>query len=975
MQERGGRAITILAAGLALAVGSGCSDDDGQQPGVGQPPLGELLAVDEELNLTGLSGPVDAVRDVNGRIHIYATSEPDALLVQGYLSARDRAPQMEVMRRFATGRVCEAFCAIDPSQVEIDIAFRMLGMHRVAQAQYDASSDQLRANLDAYASGVSQLFAEIRSGEREIVSGVTLFEPKHFTEWTAVDSLAFARLLEWQLSYDTDDIDLTALLDGLRTTFPASDTDPLVAARAGIERDLVRFAPPDDATIIDGLGSMGATSLTLPGPGESPSTQSPAEPSAAEGVEPGWSLSHSDLAARRLALATAAEGYQRGIERLRELLAGGHGFGSNNWAIAPERSATGHALLASDPHLALDSPATFWPVSLHVTITEGEVSPGDMHAGGLSFPGTPALILGHNEHVAWGATVTYTDVTDVYVETLSSDGEATSFEGQDVPLETIEEDIVLADGSTYTYEVQVVPHHGPIIPTIEDGKVVAADPEVGALSVRWTGFEVTHELEGVFGLLRAADVDEARAALEQFDVGGQNWMLADTTGNIAWTSHIMVPYRDDAALQWNPTTYEGTLPCLLLPGDGTAEWTGFWDDDAVPWAKNPTAGYLATANNDPVGHTLDNDPSNEQQADGSSGFLSCSYAHGFRQGSVKRRIDEHTDPFELDELSSIQGDVRSPMGSRVVPALLLAIDAAQAEQASPGTHPDLTAVVNDPAYDSSLIAQVEASLVAWQDESDFEAHSGVNPDDNEAIGLDQAEARAAQATLIFNAFLVRFINRVFGDELARVGKGRGTIHDVRGLLLLLESDPANLATYDANTGDSALWDDIDTLEVESRQERMIRALLDGLAWLQANAGSIDDWRWGHFHTLRFGALVATWGSLSNPTVSDAVFPNGYPRHGDLFVVDASHYGSRKSLEDDLDFSYGSGPNQRFVAELNPDGLVVKNALPGGAVYDPDDPHFADQAEEWRRNEVHDVPFVLDEVLAAAESRTVLWPAQ
>ncbi|MBW2454561.1 MAG: penicillin acylase family protein [Deltaproteobacteria bacterium] len=959
------------------------------QPGVGQPPLGELLAVDEELSLTGLTGPVDAVRDVNGRTHIYATSVTDALLVQGYLSARDRGPQMEVMRRFATGRVCEVFCGLDPSMIESDISFRMLGMHRVAQDQYDASSDQLRAYLDAYASGVSQLFAEIRSGDRETPRGVIMLEPKHFTEWTAVDSLAFARLLgtavdslafarllEWQLSYDTDDIGLTALLDGLRSTFPANDADPLVAARAGMERDLLRFAAPDDATIIDGLGSIGESALSFPGPGDG-RAKTPGDRTAVDGLEPGWSVSHAELAARRLELAAAARGYQRGIERLRELLAGGHGFGSNNWAVAPERSATGNALLASDPHLALESPATFWPVSLHVTATEGEVSPEDLHAAGLSFPGTPAIILGHNENVAWGATVTYTDVTDVYVETLSSDGEATAFEGQDVPLEIIEEDIVLDDGSTYTYEVQVVPHHGPIIPTIEDGKVVSPDPNVGALSVRWTGFEVTHELEGVFGLLRATDVDEARAALDQFDVGGQNWMLADTSGNIAWTSHIMVPYRDDAALQWNPTTYEGTLPCLLLPGDGTAEWTGFWDDDAVPWAKNPTGGYLATANNDPVGGTLDNDPSNDQQSDGSSGFLACSYAHGFRAGSVKRRIDAHTDPFELDDMSSIQADVRSPMGSRVVPALLLAIDAAQAEEANAGSHPDLTAVVNDPAYDSSLIAQVEASLIAWQDEADFEARSGVDPDDNQAISLDEVEGRAAQATLVFNAFLVRFINRVFGDELARIDMGSGTRHDVRGLLLLLESDPANLATYDANTGDSALWDDLDTVEVESRQERMIRALLDGLTWLQANAdGSFDDWRWGYFHTLRFSALVSVWGGiLSNPTVTDTVFAGGYPRHGDMFVVDAAHYDIDKGLAEELDFSYGSGPNQRFVAELNPDGLVVKNVLPGGAVFDADDPHFGDQAEEWRRNEVHEVPFVLDDVLAAAESRTLIWPTQ
>ncbi len=978
-QGRMARGFGWLAVSAVLALGTGCSDADplpGEQVADPDPPLGDLLDIDDELSLTGLNGPVDAVRDVNGRTHIYATSLVDAMLVQGYVCARDRAPQLELMRRYATGQLCEVFCGLSPSMFETDVAFRMLGMHRVAQAQYDTASDELRANLDAYASGVSQLFAEIRSGERELARGVTVFEPEHFVEWTAVHTLAFARLLEWQLAYDTDDIDRSELLDDLRSTFPGNDSDPLVALRSGMERDLIRFAPADDATIIDGLGAIGETSLSHDAPAAAQAAQSNVvgTTGAAEPRLPG---ADDGSTARRRKLAEATRGYRRGLARVREALAGSGDFGSNNWAIAPERSASGHALLANDPHLALSSPATFWPVALHVTAQAGETSPQDIHAAGLSFPGTPSVILGHNEHVAWGATVTYTDVTDIYVETLSSDGKATVFKGQEVPLETIEEVIVLGDGSSYTYEVQVVPHHGPIIPTIQDGKVVAPDPAEGALTVRWTGFELTQDLDAVFGLLQVTNVDEARAVLADFDVGGENWMLADTAGDIAWTSHTLVPYRDDAALAWNPTTYEGLLPCFMLPGDGTAEWTGFWDDDAVPWAKNPPAGYLATANNDPVGNTLDNDPSNDVQSDGSSGFLGCSFAHGFRQGSVKRRIDEHTEPFALDDMSSIQADVRSPLGSRLVPALLLAIDNAQAEESTPGTHPDLADVVADAVYDPSLIAQVEASLTAWQDEADFEARSGVDLDTNEAISLSEVEGQAGQATLIFNAWVVRFINRVFGDELARVGRPSGTDHDIRGLLHILESDPANLATFDAVTGDSALWDDIDTVAVESRQERMIRALLDGLSWLDQNVeGSIEDWRWGHYHTLTFEPPSGVpWGALANPSVDDQVFPDGYPRHGDMYVVDASHYGIHKSLESDLDFSYGSGPNQRFVIELDPAGVKVKNALPGGAVFDADDPHFGDQAEEWRRNQVHEVPFVLDDVVAAAESRIVLWPAQ
>lgn len=958
--------------GSILACCYGCSSDPSAPLERG--PLGDRLPIAERLELEGLGAPVNAVRDVHGRTHIYAESFRDALLAEGYLVARDRTVQLDLFRRFGAGSIAEALSEADASLVETDIAARQVGLARVAREQWQQLDDQeLRAGIEAYASGVTQLFREIRSGQRALPKGVVFWEPALFEDWTPVDSLVLGRLQTMLLSYDdTADLDTAELLADFQTTFAASSADPLMAARAGIERDYIRFAPPDPATTIDGFGAIGATSAKLAATDPASksniaATSAGARPVARpKGIDPSFSKA---LRATRV--------YRRALSRLRAVFAPEGDFGSNNWAVGPMRSQTGRAMLASDPHLALSSPSVFWPVSLHVGRDPDIPTDSEHHVGGIAFPGIPGIILGHNRHVAWGGTVTGYDVTDVWRETLTSDGGSVIHNGQPVPLETVDEVIELQDGSSVTYQVKIVPHHGPIVPDIVGGQVVDPDPATGAFSVAWTGHEPTREVVAVFGLLTATNVDEARAALVDFGTGGQNWMLADDKGDIAWSSHQRVPIRPAAALSWDPATYQGLLPCLTLPGDGSTDWSGYWADDSVPWTKNPAAGYLATANQDSVGGTLDNDPSNDPHPDGHSGYLGCFFDHGFREGRVQARIEGQGGALSLDDMQSIQADVRSPLGSRLVPSLLLAIDSAQAEAMTTGTHPDLTTLVASAEYQSAPMLAVETVLAAWRDESDYVAHSGVSADDSVALPLDAAdprsrEARASQATLLFNAWLVHFARRVLGDELAQIGRTNGG-DDVRAILHLVLSDPATLATYDSVSGDSVVFDDLTTPALESRQERMIRALLDALALLTQQAGAMDDWRWGRHHTVRFSPDVPLWGALAIPPLVSSTFPDGFPRPGDLHVVDASNYGLRLQDDGTIKFAYGSGPTQRFVIELDPDGLEVRNALPGGAVWDVASSHFADQAEAWRRNQTFEVPFVVADVVANAETCTLAVP--
>lgn len=952
---------TIGAIALSSALLTGCDDPSGTTPSNKTPPdtgpLGDLLPVDDRIGIEGLEGPVDIVRDTFGRPHIYATSVNDALRVEGYLVASDRTLQLEFFRRISEGRMAEMLADSDKTLIDLDITYRHIGLHRVAKAQYDGlPPGEMKDALDAFADGVTQVFRKIRSKEIKLPEGIIAIPIEAFTDWTGADSLAIGRLQTHLLSFDADaDISNQLALDAARATFPAGDPDPLVAGRAGFERDFLRFAPADPATTTTGY-PMGAKATS----GHLGNKGSPAKPRM-----------------HKPSLGGLSAGYLDAMRRSRELL-NPDGFGSNNWAIAPERSATGHAMVASDPHLPLNAPSIFWPVSLDVKASKGGDASQDLSVSGVAFPGIPGIILGHNAHIAWGATVAGYDVSDAYAEELTDDGTAVVFNGQKVALETIEEVIQIQSKEPYTYKVQVVPHHGPLLPVIKpDHTVAPLDPKQGAISIRWTGLEATREVEAVFSLLRAKDVDEARAALSLFGVGAQNWMLADTSGSILWTSHANVPVRDKPAFQWDPATYSGTLPCFVLPGDGTAEWKGYLPDDSVPWEKDPAKGYLATANNDPIGDTLDNDPSNDTLPDGTPMFTHCAFDIGFREGRIKQRLEGHPEPLSTADLSEIQADTRSAMGAALAPLLVDALARAREEKTTPGTHLELTAVVSDPAFVVSTIKAVGDSLEAWGTLADYDASSGVNPDDNTPLAASDAatEVAAAQATLLFNTWLGRMLHRTFGDELAHMGYSKGIASFGRevlskSLLHLTKVDPATLATFDPATGDSAIWDDMDTPEVESRQDRMVRAMLDALADLNTLAGpDLATYRWGLHHTVRLQALISIFGSLSIPPTSDAVFTSGFPRHGDWFSVDSSDHKVFGPTAPPA-FGYAHGPSQRFVIEMDPAGPKAFNAIPGGNVWDATSKHFADEAELWRRNQTHPVPFLVDDVIAANEKHTL-----
>jgi penicillin amidase len=157
---------------------------------------------------------------------------------------------------------------------------------------------------------------------------------------------------------------------------------------------------------------------------------------------------------------------------------------------------------------------------------------------------------------------------------------------------------------------------------------------------------------------------------------------------------------------------------------------------------------------------------------------------------------------------------------------------------------------------------------------------------------------------------------------------------------------------------------------------MVRALIDTLAWWDKNVGAEPaKARWGRFHKAQLQAIVPPFGKLAVPPAGDRLFPDGFPRPGDAFSVSASGFSLAARVDKSPHFEFSMGAVQRFIVEMTPAGPVAWGALAGGNVWDAASPHFRDEAEWWRTDEVHPLPFRRDEVLKAKESHLVAQPAQ
>jgi penicillin amidase len=515
------------------------------------------------IRVSGLSAPVEVIRDRWGVPHIYAQNEHDLFFAQGYVHAQDRLWQMEIGRRMASGTLSEI---IGQATLSTDRQYRWLGLRRVAEQSWTELDDDSRAILESYAEGVNA-YIESHRNRLPLEFTVLQYSPE---PWTPIDSLTWTNMV-------------------------ASDT-------TGHQYEELEYA-----RLIAKIGEAAAQQLIPPRDEDTPTII----PSAASSYD--W-------------LQNASFGQESAD--LDEWTGGPmSNWGSNNWVASGSRTTTGMPILANDTHLWLVMPSLWYENGLHG---------GRFDSVGFSFPGVPLVVIGHNQHIAWGTTTLRADDQDNYIETMNAGRTQYEFMGEWYPLERIQETIKVK-GRGPARETISFTRHGPFRLSPNDGSPIA---------LRWTLYEGNPSFGSVVLLNLATNWDEFRAALQHWNAPAQNFVYADVEGNIGYQAAGQVPIRVPG--------HDGRVP---VPGStGEYEWQGYIPFDELPTAFNPPTGFIVTANNKIV-------------PDDYPYLISSVWNPGYRAERITALLSAD-DTLSVEDMQGIQGDTYSRPAETLRPYLL-----------------------------------------------------------------------------------------------------------------------------------------------------------------------------------------------------------------------------------------------------------------------------------------------------------------
>ncbi|MEK7775703.1 MAG: penicillin acylase family protein [Candidatus Zixiibacteriota bacterium] len=472
--------------------------------------------------MPGVESPIDITYDGMGIPQVWAKSDRDACFAVGWLHASDRLFQMDLTRRLSQGRLSEL---LGDYALEMDKQQRTIGHHRLAKAALAHLSETNRTLLQAYADGVNAYIAKCSALPFEYYLLGNDCEP-----WTVYDCLSIQSFQTWYANF----------LQNNEDTFLG---------------------------IVGKVGPEKARSLILQYPGWSPVTVPESSPET--GQHDGTDLMDFFSPWRLLGSTVVKSLNSSGLTPFSQSLA------SNGWVVSPSKSASGKAILSSDPHLEISRLPQFWYLlGVHVTTDTSGVL-------GITAPGLPFVIMGHNSKAAWCFTVGGVDVIDYYRETINPDDSAqykTANGWQ--PFEVIPETINVRGESTPVIERVRVTQHGPIVSSATDS--------LSRYAVRWAGFDVDLDVAATsgFALPRVAEFESFRRIVTNLGALDANWMYADSAGNIGYQLGTPIPVRPPQAIG---------LP--LDGADSSSKWLGYRPLEETPHAYNPDRGWLATCNN------------------------------------------------------------------------------------------------------------------------------------------------------------------------------------------------------------------------------------------------------------------------------------------------------------------------------------------------------------------------------------------
>ncbi len=466
-----------------------------------------------DLKLNGLKEPVKVYYDKLHIPHIFAKNDHDLFLVQGYLTAKDRLWQMDFLSRVVTGRLSEI---LGKDLLESDIYLRRIGMKNMTKKvlRVTSQSKELTENIEAYTNGVNQYIKSLSLADYPIEFKLLNYKPE---AWTIEKShLAYA-LLSQTLSSGDSDLEYTNALqllgrDLFDKLFPEQlgNLDPVISSDRIWDFDPIKVEKPE--------------------------------------------IEYPNIKTKET------------IEKPDPL------NGSNNFAVAPSKSKSGHVLLANEPDLSLTLPSIWHASHLHSN---------QRNVMGVTVPGTPVILIGFNDSIAWGVTNSPRDQVDWYTITFKNDQrEEYLYNGQWFKTSKEIEEIQIANGETY-YDTILYTHHGPLV----YDRNYKGDHEKVNYAMRWIAHLPSTTFMAMNDVNKSNNYSDFTDALKQFQGPPQNFIFGSCQGDIA----MWLPGKF-------PVKWEEQGKFLMDGSDPKQEWNSFIPFDHMMYQKNPSRGFVSSAN-------------------------------------------------------------------------------------------------------------------------------------------------------------------------------------------------------------------------------------------------------------------------------------------------------------------------------------------------------------------------------------------
>ncbi len=559
------------------------------------PALGKLLSPGEgiwrnaESRRTGnrvlLSMPllhekVDIKYDSLRIPHIFAKNEHDLYYAQGYVTAKDRLWQMDVQVRKASGTLSEI---LGNATLQQDLYYRRIGLLESATESLTKTmqSPELRTALEAYADGVNAYIRSLSDDQLPLEFKLLDYRP---SDWKPVNSILMIKLFAETLAGTSDDYAMTNTMAALGTK---------------------------------------ATRELFP---DTPLTREFAVP---EGTK--WDFIPDSTPKRMLAVHTP-------VGNITPFRPHVEGIGSNCWVVSGSRTATGHPILANDPHLTLTYPSIWYQLQLS---TEGQ------NVYGVSIPGIPCIVIGFNKQIGWGLTNVDADVLDWYSVQFRDAGRSEYlYDHRWLPTARRIERIRIRN-SPDVLDTIVTTHYGPVIyekDAIANRKDVYNYEAPEGFAMKWVANDSSQELLTFYNLNKSRDYADFRKALTTFFSPAQNFLYVDNQ-HIGYVADGHYPIKDRS---------QGKF---LLDGSiASNEWRGYVPMDRVPSALDPKQGFLFSANQSPTDASYPY-------------YINWQFAGAERAARIHSRLAAMND-ISSDDMARLQTDNFSVLAAEILDTLL-----------------------------------------------------------------------------------------------------------------------------------------------------------------------------------------------------------------------------------------------------------------------------------------------------------------